>query len=128
MAAQQSPGAAKLCEICRTLYNTALKSIKARRNINSASSTSAKISAGAPGYSQGVNHPANHHAFEQRIPQDFTSDPHVAFASDANMHQTLTLPDNDLFGWFEDYMGCNTSMLDILESDQAQRNWDMANL
>ena len=131
MAAQQSPGAAKLYEVCRRLYQSALGSIEARQTINSAPNISSKISASsAPGSLRQANSIANHNAFEQPISRDFGSGTNVAFAYDADTPQTLTLPDsaNELLTWFEDYMGSNTSMLDILESDLTLSNWDMANL
>ena len=62
------------------------------------------------------------------MPQSFCQDTSPGIIPDCNAHQTNTDLDavNELFVWFEDYLGSNTSMLDILETDLVENSWHVA--
>lgn len=136
-AAKLSLGAAKLCEICRMLRQSALKSIDESRQGNqsqthrtSIQSHSANPAVDGLNYHEQTTRKADDVASEHQILQNPPSEMNPAITATANAHETLSVSDNarELFVWFEDFFGCNTSMLDILETDQTQVDWDLASL
>lgn len=48
------------------------------------------------------------------------------FTASANPQSALSMSDNanEISTWFEDYMGGNTSMFDLLDLDQPPMVWD----
>lgn len=138
-AAKQSPGAAKLCQICRILHQTAMKSIggpcRAKVSQTGAAPDQSHLSKNLPmenlNYGQHMTRNTSHSLEHQTSNEPFSAsnDMH-AFAPNANAESTFSMSDNaqELFGWFDDYLGCNASMMDILETDQTQLDWNLANL
>ena len=127
-AAQQSPGAAKLCEICRSLYQAALSSVDVMRRKNKPQNNISILSPGASRLHRRSSSLADDVNLDQLMPQDFCQDTNAGIIPDGNTHQTNTVIDaaNELFVWFDDYLGSNTSMLDILETDLVGNSWHVA--
>ena len=69
--------------------------------------------------------PVNNVVLDQRMPQDSCQDTDVGINPDGTAHQIPSELDvaNELFVWFDDYLGSNTSMLDILETDLIESSW-----
>ncbi len=134
-AAESAPGAKKLYDVCRVLYSTALKTIDGAKARNNDHHTTANSN-------QPIipnNLPKQR---EEQVDQDLSSENQSqitydgatanmdAFTQGANPQSTFSMSDNanEISMWFEDYMGGNTSMLDMLDMDQPQMNWDWASM
>lgn len=131
-AVKQAPGAEKLYQICRILYQTALRIIDEGWRIGSfhVGTDSTQL------YSEDVHiEPPDHsqqtcynNASEQQSLNSLSSfnGDMTAFTASANAQSTLSVSDDakEMSVWFEDFFGGNTSMLDILESDHAQLDWN----
>ncbi len=131
-AAKQAPGAEKLYKICRILYQTALRIIDEGRRISSlrvGANSNQLYSKDAhiehPKRSQPIGH---NNASEQQSPNSLSGSNGdiAAFTASANAQSTLSVSDDakEMSVWFDDYFGGNTSMLDILEGEHAQLDWD----
>ena len=71
---------------------------------------------------------ANNGVYDQRMSQDSCQNTDCGIISNGNAHQDLSDLDaaNELFVWCDDYLGSNTSMLDILETDLVESSWHTA--
>lgn len=134
-AAESAPGAKKLYDVCRVLYSTALKTIdgaKARNNGHHTTANSNKFSVpnNLPKQREGQVHQDLSTENQSQITYGGAAANMDAFTPGADPQSTLSLSDNanEISMWFEDYMGGNTSMLDMLNMDQPQMNWDWASM
>ena len=134
-AAESVPGAQKLYDICHVLHRTALKTIeeaKARNNWNTTTANSDQ--SGIPNNlttprTEQVHQDASVERQGQMVYGN-TGANMDAFTMGADPQSTLSTSDNanEISSWFENYMGGSTSMLDMLEMDQLQMNWDWDNM
>lgn len=137
MAAEGAPAAAKLYDICHTLYQNALKCIEKNRGVASlqTNSTSIQDHDARNSTTNTPNQPQeNHHnnpveqATHNSLSDLYEGVP--AFTTNANSQSTLSTSADtrEMTMWFEEYFVGNTNFLDLVETDQAQTNWEWANL
>lgn len=134
-AAESAPGAKKLYDVCRVLYSTALKTIDgalARNNGHhtTANSNKSSVPNNLPKQREGQVHQDLSTENQSQITYGGAAAIMDAFTPGADPQSTLGLSDNanEISMWFEDYMGGNTSMLDMLNMDQPQMNWDWTSM
>ena len=124
-AAQLSPGAAKLCEVCRSLYQAALTSVNVMRHKITSRNIMSDLLPEAPRAHKRFSESASNVTSNQRVPNDSCQNRDSGIIYNRNVHQTPADLDtaNELSVWFDDYLGSNTSMLDILETDWVESSW-----
>lgn len=132
-AAKSAPGAKKLYDVCRVLHSTALQTIagaKARKtgHYTTTNPDQSIISSALLNQRGEQNHQDVFAQKQTQVTDGGTAANMDPFTPSADPQSTLNMSDNtnEISMWFEDYMGGNTSMFDLLDMDQPPMNWDWA--
>ncbi|KAG6993754.1 hypothetical protein G7Y79_00051g086740 [Physcia stellaris] len=130
-AAENAPAAKKLYDVCRVLHSTALKTIdEAKARQNSHHTTTSSNQSGTSNELFNQRGEQNHQDLSTQNRSQMTDRGAAAdmeaFTSSANPQSAPGMSDNanEISMWFEDYMGGNTSMFDLLDMDQPAMDWD----